>query len=185
MTELTDRQQLVAKELKKYSIGEGGHHVSDYSQKHACIMEAICLVLGYDPQDRNKLSGYLNPPCISSVIKNFLIAINDGLGTDRQRAAALKPLAPLILNTAPTYVKVTELKTKTRRETKQEKKNLDYIRAEAQRRNLIKDAGLQSYNDFKEFLFDKNGSFQKKKTVDFITELIDVAKFDNTTVTGV
>lgn len=181
METLTERQKLVESEIRKYRIDEGAHGAESFAMKTACIMEAICLVLGYDPDDAKQLSGYLNPPCISKEIRTILVTINDTIRNNSQRSA-LKSLAPLILNTAPTYRKVTEFKTKPNRiEQKQDKNNSDYRDAEKERRRLIREAGFtgpDAYENTIAFLYSGE-TFNKKKTLDFIKSLIDVAKFEN------
>jgi hypothetical protein len=186
---LTDRQKLVEQEIKKYTIDEGWHSEAHLRSKVSCIMEAMCLVLGYQPYTggsggRNpKLAGYLNPPCISVTVKEVLVSINDALKTNRDRGA-LKKFAPQILNTAPTVTKERVLKTKTVKELKQDKQNPKYKAAEKIRRKMARDAGLLgnvsykvSYKDQLKFLYTENGAFRKKHVENFLQELIDVAHF--------
>ncbi len=183
---LSERQEMVLHEIKKFRIDEGGHSKEHFAKKTACIMEALCLVLGYHPNSSTQLSGYLNPPCVSKTIKDLMVSINDEINNNQHRSA-LKSVAPLILNTAPTVERVRELKTKTVRELRQSKSNADYRRVERERLALINKTlnGSTPWKDYASsidlhnFMYDRNGRFQKKATLKFITDLVELGKFEN------
>lgn len=88
---MAKRLSLVMKaRLKKIRIERGGHSPS---KDVGCIMEVTSLLLGHPWTSE--------PPCVSGVIRNTMVAINDGEWSADERAK-LKVLIPEIIETAPT-----------------------------------------------------------------------------------
>ena len=180
VAELTSRQELVLDGLNDYYIDSGGHGTEAFNEKTACIMEAFCLVLGYDPH--NLPDGdhvYLTPPCVSEEIATFFIEINDAIFDDDVRAK-LKPLAVMILNTAPTY--------KKGKKTFKKKSSRDYKRAEKQRESLLYEFFGTSKEklgwsvpspELRRLILTESGNLRYAKLKKFIQQLVDVGKFEN------
>jgi hypothetical protein len=183
VAELTERQEMVLDALDEYHIEAGSHTEYQFNEKTACIMESLCLVLGYNPDalPGGNNAPYLTPPCISEHIATIMVEINDSIkdDTDRDR---LKPLAALILNTAPTYKRGSV--------TFKKKSNKDYKRVEKQR--IYKsaeffgthvDENWSGQPELGYFLPSKTifqgGIFQYDKVENYIRELVDMGKFEN------
>ena len=147
-----------------WATDNDGHLPRD---KRICIMEATAYILGYD-----KITD--SPPCTSSQIRHFMIALNDSINSDRKRAQ-LKKVIPDIVNTAPTrWVKQGSVKWVLR----SNEMVPEYKAAERTRKQMI--------SDFVDANFADNGydweseaeKLPMRKYLDLIRALADVAKFD-------
>jgi hypothetical protein len=78
-------------QVRALSLKSGSH---DDFEHGMCVMEAVAYVAGEPWSDA--------PQCACPVIKDFMVAWNDGLPNDAERDRLLKPLVPLIVGTRST-----------------------------------------------------------------------------------
>jgi hypothetical protein len=82
-------KKLPVEALGKLSLKKGSH---DRRRDGVCAMEAAAWLAGREHSDA--------PPCVSPVLKRFVIAWNDGLPSDEDRNRLLLPVLPELLGTA-------------------------------------------------------------------------------------
>ena len=75
--------------LERITLSNGAHATREQGM---CVMEAIAYIAGRDHSD--------HPPCASRVITSFLVSWNDALPDNATRDRLLKPLVPLVVDTA-------------------------------------------------------------------------------------
>jgi hypothetical protein len=158
-----------SKILNALKLDVGSHRSMDQSERdladmQVCVMEAVNYIQHRHIGD--------DPPCVSKVITDLMIARNDSVGHDERQA--LKCLVPDIIHTAPTEKCVGRVVTATR--------NRSYMRAEADRAATVNDF-VQAWNrkrsdyDYDE-IEDIVDELSVRKFNKLIRELADVARFE-------
>lgn len=85
----------MAKTLRRLNITVGSHERQVESNKpDVCVMEALSFITGQGITDA--------PVCVSPIISNLMICMNDNTPSNRSRNK-LKKLIPEIMGTAPIY----------------------------------------------------------------------------------
>jgi hypothetical protein len=172
-----DPQRLKQVQDARIKIADGAHGENfggnGPNDKMLCIMEATAYII-YGEQNITD-----SPPCTSEQIRGFMISINDSGLSDRKRAM-LKAVIPDIINTAPTHW-VEVGKKRPQRKLRMMKQDPHYAQAEIQRAAMIAEfcATIEdkTHLSWEEAVVDGK-AITMKKVIEFIRELVAVAKFD-------
>lgn len=167
-----------AKLLRQLILVEGGTglDVAEVDKK-LCVMQAVAFITGQAYTD--------HPVCVSEVITELMIELNDsGRTSDRQRNA-LKKVVPDLIGTAP--IEVTTGLFGQEPYERQDRHNPLYERAESKRHEMVKDF-VQQHLTKKQQRLASDGwrltTFSElvvglDRKLAFIKELADVQRWDN------
>lgn len=113
--------------LEKLELDRGSHSYAQALDKQVCIMEAINIMM-HGPEAAFLAGSSDDPPCISTVIREVMISINDNTSSRKARNK-LKELAKEIVGTAPSKYKdrIIEIPASKKNGYKAQKKKIRYL----------------------------------------------------------